>query len=148
MEPRMTTSIFTEGLTYFWGTAHTMANVMKTRDIYGQDEQAMEDCYLMFLRKSNYFDSVQGVFLSNYFLNHTEDLGPFGEFWLKNIRRAIWWGDTLGFLNSIIEMSYSMQILLQWSDSYNLGFCLGKLVKIVYQTYMRGTFWRENTLKE
>ena len=50
-----------------------MGNVIKSRDIYGQDEFNMEDCYLMFLRKSNYFDSVEGVFLSNYFLNHTEN---------------------------------------------------------------------------
>ena len=100
------------------------------------DKFNLMDSLSLFIKKCNYFDTLEGTFIINYIINQI-DKSSFAEE-LSLIRWTLRLIETLTIVPDMSEMAASTQAWMYHIDSYNVGILIGKLGKIATQLYMSG----------
>ena len=97
------------------------------------------DAYSLLMKKCNFIDSVEGMFIVNWVINYI-DASPDLYESIKGIRWGLRFLEMSSIISDIAEVVTSMQTLYYHGDAYNGGILLGKAVKIGTQLYMEGWF--------
>ena len=100
------------------------------------------------MQRCNYGDSIEGVFFYNLLINSIYRLPTkwidalFPVFIILEIL------DWTSIINSIVTIAYSLNVQINQLDAYNSSKVFGKLLKIVYQLWMKGFLSKRNLVKK
>lgn len=104
------------------------------------DQFNLNDAITLFMRKCNYFDSVEGVFIMNFIINYIDSSPSLYES-IKGIRWGLRIVEFSTIIGDVVEISQALQAWYFHRDTFNAGILLGKVAKISSQVYMEG--WLE-----
>ena len=91
------------------------------------------------MKKCNLADTLYGTILNNAILSWYDNLPQ--ESFARSVMWPLWsiaWlSDWFSVTGSVMEMSYSMSLLMERHDLYNMGKIIGKLFKLYVQMRLK-----------
>jgi len=140
VQPRLSTNCFNEGVTLFQSFWKLFVKFVKSGSLHGQEEFNFEDSSLFLLQKCNLLDTLPATLLLNLLINSIDDLPEKVRGYFDIPRIVLRLLDINGFINSFVEMGYSVSLVMARFSVAQDGKLLGKIIKLVVQLYMLNTF--------
>ena len=147
-QPRLYSNCITDGNTYLL-TLLGLIKKMPDHHYYleEQDQFNWEDVANQLTRKCNFADSFEGTLVLNFMINRIYDL-PLK--WISSLMPLVFVLEVLDWtsiINSIVNMAYSFNVQMTTFDAFNGAKIWGKIVKILFQLYMKGYLSKRKLVK-
>lgn len=139
-QPRLSANCFNEGATLFSSFWKLFLKFVKSGSLHGQEEFNFEDSALFLLQKCNLLDTLPATLLLNFLINRIDDLPEHVRGYFDIPRLVLRLLDVNGFVNSFVEIGYSISLVMARFSLAQDGKLVGKAIKLVVQLYMFNTF--------